>query len=259
MISRGAILLVFVAVLAAGCGGQSADQWIKQRLAPNPAADVVAIEVGRPDERREALEKLAAGSDNLAKPNVVQLFALLASDPKKEPDPMVRASAVRGLGRMTGDPVVPALQKAVTSDPSPYVRTDAAEALGRIARPECAPPLMQVLANDPQEDVRQAAATALRSFKDKTVGKALVTALADPNLAVSYKAWESLRYMTGQDFPRRQAEWNDFLTSFEDPFPLYGHPPAIRQGESQRPMFTKGPLDFLNGLFAKDAREAELQ
>jgi len=249
--------ILATAALAAGCGGQSMDQWVKERLTPQSASDrIVRIENGQADQRREGLQKLAADPAARKTASVVKLFCLVA---QTDEDPMVRSAAVRGLAEMEGDGVVAALTAVATRDKSPFVRADAAKSLGRHPGPETIAALAQVRTNDSNEDVRVAAAEALRQFKEKAAAEALVAALADSSLAVSLKAWESLRYMTGQDFARSPEPWDDFFAKIDDPFLLYGRPPALPKGRNQRPQFTKGPLDFINGLFAKDVREAELE
>jgi len=145
-----------------------------------------------------------------------------------------------------------------TRDESPYVRIDAARSLGQQKDAGAAAPLMEVLRADRMADVRVAAAEALRNFKDKAAAKALVTALDDSSLAVSRKAWESLRYMTGQNMPRKGEAWQDFFTNAGDPFASYGKPPPMPKGENQRPQFTRGPGEFIRDLFAADVNEAEL-
>ena len=244
-------------VLAGGCGGQSADQRMKQWLSPTPTV----VQVGRlrseqADERREAAQAVAADRVARQDPSVVKIFCLLA---QSDEDPMVRAAAARGLADMESEEVVPALRHAAASDGSPYVRGDAVASLGRQAKPECVPPLVRAVQGDSSAEVRTAAAAALCRFKDTAAAKALVAALDDFSLGVALKAWESLRYMTGQNLPRQVQPWNDFLASTREPFAAYGHPPPIPRGENQRPRWTKGPMDFIKGLFAKDVREAELE
>jgi HEAT repeat protein len=245
------------AALAAGCGGASADQWMKEHLSPPSTADQLArIESEQPDQRREGLQAVAADAAARKVPAVVKLFCLVA---KTDRDPMVRSAAVRGLAQMEGEDVLPALALVLAKDASPFVRCDAAVSLGRQARPGCVAPLAAALASDVNSGVRLAAAEALRNFKDKAAANALVGALDDPSLAAAMKAWESLRYMTGQNMPRKAQPWEDFLRLADDPFLAYGKPPPMPKGENQRPTFTKGPLDAIQGLFAKDPREAELQ
>ncbi|MCX5685245.1 MAG: HEAT repeat domain-containing protein, partial [Planctomycetota bacterium] len=237
-----------------GCGGQSGD-W-KEKFIPPPAGVLlVRIESDRPDDRREALQMLAADSGARQLPSVVKVFCLVARSDK---DPMVRSAAVRGLAVITGEDVSPTLSAVATHDESPYVRMDACGSLGRQKDPGAASALMEVLCADRMADVRVAAAEALRFFKDKAALKALVTALDDSSLVVSCNAWESLRYMTGQNMPRKADAWGDFLTNSENPFELYAKPPAMPKGTNQRPQFTRGPAELIRDLFKPDPQEAEL-
>jgi len=251
-------VLVMAAMLAAGgCQGKTADQWLKEKLLPTPTVVHVArIESNRPDLRREALETVAKDSSARREPSVVKLFCLVA---QTDPDALVRAAAVRGLGLMDGQEVLAVLGQAATADKDAFVRTDAAASLGLQAKPEAVPALAQVLAGDPNSDVRVAAADALRRIKSKAAAQALVVGLKDSHLAVSERSWESLRYMTGMDLPRQYGAWEDYLAASADPLLGYGSPPAMPKGQNQRPLFTKGPLEFLKELFAKDVREAELE
>ena len=244
-------------VLAGGCGGQSAGQRMKEWLSPTPTVvQIGRLRSERADERREAAQAVAADREARKDPSVVKIFCLLA---RSDEDPLVRSAAARGLADMESEEVVPALSQVAASDRSPYVRGDAVASLGRQAKPECVPPLVRTVQGDSSADVRTAAAASLRQFKDVAAAKALVAALDDSSLGVAQKAWESLRYMTGQNLPRQGRPWDDFLASTQEPFAAYGQPPPMPKGENQRPHFTKGPMDFIKGLFAKDVREAELQ
>jgi len=248
-------LLVASAIAAGGCGGGSGS-WQTRIFPPSTASQMVRIESDRPDERREALQFVAADSGARNLVSVVKVFCLVARTDK---DPMVRAAAVRGLGVMQGDEVMPTLSRVAINDQSPYVRMDAAASLGRQAQPEGMPALVQSLQGDSNSDVRMTAADSLAAYKSKSAAEALIGALRDPSLAVAQKAWQSLRYMTGQNLPRDDQAWGEYLQSADNPFVGYARPPAMPKGQNQRPQFTRGPLDFIKGLFAKDVQEAELQ
>ncbi|MBM4018497.1 MAG: HEAT repeat domain-containing protein [Planctomycetes bacterium] len=241
---------------APGCGSETSAKW-KDKFFPQPTAVyLVRIESDRADERREGLERVAADAGARRLPSVVKLFCVVA---RNDGDAMVRAAAVRGLAVMAGEDVVPTLGHVATHDESPFVRTDACRALGRQAAAGAVAPLAEVLRGDGLADVRVAAAEALRQFRDKAAAGALVGALGDSSLAVSRKAWESLRHMTGQDLPRQARPWEELLAQADNPFLGYGRPPPMPKGENQRPQFTKGPAEFIRGLFARDVREAELE
>jgi HEAT repeat protein len=257
-VAPAAVLAVVLSTLAAaGCEGPSMDQRIKSALATEPMKNIVSrIGSANPDERREALQAAAADRDTRNLPEVVKLFCAKA---RTDDDPLVRSAAVRGMGMMEGADVIPSLATVLARDGSPHVRTDAAAALGRQGKPECVAPLAASLKDEASSDVRVVVAESLRNFRDPVAGKALVTALADPSLAVNQRAWESLRYMTGQNLDREAAQWNDYLAQTADPFAAYGHPPPMPRDPSQRPHLIQGPADLFKNLFAKDPYEAELE
>jgi hypothetical protein len=251
------IATILAGVLAAGCSGPSLDQRLKSALMPEPTdAKIARIRSDNPDERREALHGVAADPKAREIPKLVEIFCLVA---KSDTDPMVRSAAVRGLADMQGENVIPALRLVATKDGSPYVRVDALAALGHQAKPEGVDPVASALQSDTNSDVRVAAAEALRNFKDKAAAQALAAALADPKLAVAVKAWESLRFMTGQNLPPQVSVWTEYLASGGDLFAAYGKPPPMPKPPSQRPTFKAGPLDGFRDLFKKDPNEAELE
>jgi hypothetical protein len=252
---RAVAVVMAAGLLAAGCGGQTADAWIKARLAPMPTREQVnRIKSDRPDDRREGLLAAASDRNARAEPAVVEVFCRKAVE---DEDPMVRSAAVRGLALMDGPQVVPSLELVATRDGSPYVRADAVTALG--GKDGGADVIMRVLRGDAVADVRVAAAGALRSFKDKAAAEALLAAMGDGSLAVAQKAWLSLRYMTGQNLPRQARVWEEYLTSPDDLFAAYGKPPPLPKEASQRENLRKGPRDLIRSLFAKDPNEAALE
>jgi len=175
-----------------------------------------------------------------------------------EPDPMTRAVAVETLGHMTGEDVVPTLRKVVMGDSNPFVRTDAATALGKQGAVEGLEVLRVALSGDKSVDVRVAAAEALCHIRDKRAAETLVVAVGDTDVAVARTAWEGLRYMTGQSLPMEAEAWRAWLAAAEEPLAHYGKAPPMPKGESQRPQLTQGVGGFIEGLFKRDVREAEL-
>jgi len=290
---RLAILVMAGMLLGAGCSGgnPSLDTWVKSKLLPMPtSARVILVQSHLPDERREALQAIAKDRKALKEESVIALFCLVAVT---DADPLVRAAAVRGLAKMenrgvriegtdggnedstlrkllknypgadaNGDgklDVLETLAYAAVNDSDHHVRADAAESLGRRVPPEGMPALVQALTNDSSVDVRIRAAEALRQFREKDAAEILVATLADRDLAVGQKAWESLRYMTGQDLPRDAQAWTEFLASAEQPFARFGKAPSLPKGENRRPHLTKGVGQFVRDLFTKDPLEAELE
>ena len=259
MTRRLAIVMTAGALLVGGCGGKnpSLDEWIKSTLLPTPtSAKIVLVASHLPDERREALQAIAKDRKALKEESVVKLFCHVARTDK---DALVRGAAVRGLVGMEGQNVLETLTHVAANDAVPHVRADAVRALGARVPPEGMAAVAGVLNGDSDADVRIAAAEALRHFRQKEAAETLVATLSDRNLTVAQKAWESLRYMTGQDLPRDGQAWTAYLASAEQPFARYGKAPPLPKGESQRPHLTKGLGEFFRGLFKKDPLEAELE
>jgi len=292
-VTRGlAILMTAGALLAGGCGGKnpSLDEWIKSTVLPTPtSAEVILVQSHLPDERREALQTIAKDRKALKEESVIALFCLVAMT---DADPLVRGAAVRGLAKMenqgvriggsdggtettlqklvsdypgadsNGDgklDVLETLSYVAVNDKDHHVRTDAVEALGRRVPPEGMPAVVEALQKDTRSDVRIMAAEALRRFRDTDAARTLVATLNDRDLAVGQKAWESLRYMTGQDLPRTPEAWTEYFASAEQPFARYGKAPKLPKGENLRPHLRTGLGEFFRSLFKKDPLEAELE
>jgi len=252
------LLAVVLGVSAAGCQGHSVSMTdlIEKITGPSTADQVVAVESTSADQRREALEEIVKDKNARQVESVTKLYCLVA---RTDPNPMVRATAVRGLASLEGDGVIPTLCDVIETDKDPYVRTDAAHALGSHDDAAAIEALIGALQDDADTDVAVAAADSLRNLQSTRATAALAEAVEDRNLAVAYTAWESLRYMTGQDLPRQREPWTAFLASAEDPFARYGRAPKLPGGESQRPHFRQGVTDFVQSLFEKDPLEAELE
>ncbi len=242
---RRAALGMGAAMLVVACGG-----------CKSLSTRVAEVGCGEPDLRREAV--LAIGEDRRAQdaPKVIRMLILVA---RNDHDPMVRAAAARALGGIEGEDVVATLVHVLGNDPSPYVRSDAAHALGRNAHPDGLDPLIDAFRSDADLDVRLAAADGLSGYRDLKAVDALIEGLRADRISVAHKAWESLRYMTGQGLPRDPGYWQNFLASTDEPFARYGRPPRLPKGVSQRPHMTQTVGGFLQGLFEEDPRAAELK
>ncbi|HUU90665.1 MAG TPA: HEAT repeat domain-containing protein, partial [Phycisphaerae bacterium] len=265
---HGLAILAAGVMLAGGCGGKnpSLDEWVKTKLLPMPtSAKVVLVQSHLPDERREALQAITKDRKALKEESVIVLFCLVAVT---DDDPLVRGAAVRGMAKMenqgvriaapessgettlqkllknypgadaNGDgklDVLETLSYAAVNDTDRHVRADAVEALGCRVPPEGMPAVVKALQNDTSPDVRIKSAETLGQFRDTDAAQTLVAMLNDRNLAVGQKAWESLRYMTGQDLARTPEVWTEYFASAEQPFARYGKAPKLPKGENRRP------------------------
>jgi hypothetical protein len=153
----------------------------------------------------------------------------------------VRAVAARGLG-LHGKPEDVPLLTPLLSDQERIVRLEAAVALQRLHNAAAIEPLADRLNSDkePEAAVRAACATALGQYATNRSLQALIAALADDSLTVTYAAHESLRTLTGQDqFTDDRREWATWERQTRTPFAM--------QRDYQYPVFHRDKrwLDYL--------------
>ena len=152
--------------------------------------------------RANATQALAA----IGEPAVPILLETL-----NNPDELVRMAAVHSLGQIKGDNrIIPALILAL-SDPEWIVRDAAALGLGDLQAVEAIPALVIAL-SDPEYGVRWSAALALGYIGSpaRDAVPALIQALSDPEQVVRQSAADALRSITGQDFGRDAAQWQQW-------------------------------------------------
>jgi HEAT repeat protein len=90
----------------------------------------------------------------------------------------------------------------------PLVRQEACAAIATIRNEEGLPSLIETL-KDPEPAVRRSALKALAAFdKNASVRRAMVDAVADKDISVSYMAHRLLSDLTGRsDVPRTKDDW----------------------------------------------------
>jgi len=148
-------------------------------------------------------------------PPYTNRYADLAS---MDPDPLVRATAIRALNQSREKSRTKLFIKSL-SDPSPLVRLEAAKALRRVPDPDAAEPLLKVLnAPDEDKDVRIAAAEALQHYKRLDVARSLVALLSNRDFGLAWQSRRSLKALTGRDLYYDDAAWLQYLTGPEKPF-----------------------------------------
>ncbi len=162
-----------------------------------------------PDVRREGIMQLVArdyGRTEL----YVDVYRKMAL---ADPDPMVRATAVRALNISRDASSTPLFVNGLNSD-NPMVRLESAKALSNMPNPAAEGPLTRI-ALDPaaDQDLRIAAIDALRHYENLDNQRRLVTLLESSPFGIAYQARESLRRMTGQDLKYNPAAWLALLTN----------------------------------------------
>lgn len=134
--------------------------------------------------------------------------------------PNVRAVAVRGLG-LHGKPEDVPLMTPLLSEKDRVVRLEAAHALQRVHNPVAIEALVEQLdpVKEPESAVRAECAIALGQYATNRSLQALIGALADDNLAVTYNAHRSLVTLTGQDqLSDDRREWVTWANESDAPF-----------------------------------------
>lgn len=180
---------------------------------PNRAARLME-DTASADARRRGINDLVRWDFAQGGPYVKRYRQIAAGDP----EPLVRATAIRALNRARDPEARPIFIDALR-DASPEVRLEAAKALNNLPDPNAAEPLTRVVANPEEDrDVRIAAADALRHYKSIEVARALIPRLAEHDFGLAWQSRRSLRTMTGRDLRYDEAAWLEYITGPEKPF-----------------------------------------
>jgi hypothetical protein len=205
------ILILAACAAAAGCqsnplGMRPGATSVLDVMADGPSpAEAVDMTLDKHDpDRRYRGTLLLANAYFAGEPLYMELFERLLDDP----DPGVRAAAVRAVGLHGTPGHVPRLA-AKLKDADPGVRAEAGRALQRIHNPLAIDALLDAmdLAKEPEAPVRVEAARALAQYPEPRVVEKLIASLADDSLAVNTATAASLRTLTGQDFGYDRAGW----------------------------------------------------
>ena len=207
-------LLVGLAVIPAGC--QSAGRGLPGLFSGGSVSALSAqAESPDPDLRREAA--LALGHRRLKGEQADNVRELLAVLLRQDTEALVRSAAAVSLGRLGGEPSVPALT-AGRADASELVRADVCRGLGMTGVSSAVAPLVGLLKQDASVDVRCAAARALGEFTEAEARQALLEALDAERMAVRTAAHKALIQSTGaKKVPPHRGAWEKWLT--EKPAP----------------------------------------
>jgi len=179
---------------------------------PNRAAKLME-ERSSADARRRGINDLVRWDFALNGPYVKRYRQIATADP----DPLVRATAIRALNRARDAEARPIFIGALR-DASVDVRMEAAKALNNLPDANAADPLVRVVTNPEEDrDVRIAAASALRHYKSLEVARALVPRLNEHDFAIAWQSRRSLRRITGKDLRYDEAAWLAYIAGPEKP------------------------------------------
>lgn len=173
------------------------------------------IDPREPDKRRKAVIYLSKREWGREKPYTDYYVDMAKSDPEY----MVRAISIRALNRSRiADES--ALYIKSLEDKNVFVRLEAAKALANMPAEKAFEPLAARLKDANEDiDVRIACADALRNFHKKEAALALVAQLKDRNFSIVWQARWTLKLMTGKDFKYSPADWLNYISASENPFP----------------------------------------
>ncbi len=209
---RRTLLMTVCVALLAGCVAEDFNA-ISDSFSPPTPGEAARMASNRydADERREGLTLLANAPFG-GTPTYVEYYRMYVVE---EHDPLVRAAAIKALGRF-GAPedaiiIIPWLSR-VTSE-SVQVRREAALALQRLHNPTVVPDLLRSLADEGEEGgVRSPVATALGQYPEGRVLSGLMLALQANKLSINLSAAESLHLLTGQSFGIDGYAWVDWYS-----------------------------------------------
>lgn len=178
-----------------------------------PTNAALSMESTLADQRRAGINDLVDRSFGKQSPYTDRYQQIAEFDP----DPTVRAVAIRALNRARDDRATRTFIQAL-SDDNWIVRLEAAKALSNVPDPQAVGPLLKVL-NNPSEqiDVKIAAAEALRHYRSLEVARALVDQLVGHDFGLAWQARQSLRFMTGTDQKYDQSAWLNYLAGSQNP------------------------------------------
>jgi hypothetical protein len=180
-----------------------------------PIRDVRMMEnAASADERRQGIYNLARRDFAQQEPYTRRYRQIAQSDP----EPTVRAAALRALNASRDKSAVPVFIAALT-DRSDLVRLQAAKALSNVPDASAAEPLSRVLGNQAEtRDVRIAASEALRHYRDLGVARVLVGTVSGRDFSIAWQSRWSLKILTGKDLGYSERAWLEYLAGPDKPF-----------------------------------------
>ncbi len=206
------ILAPLLLFILTGCGAMRNVGEIMTGNTPEKNAKMME-DPSSADQRREGMVYLADHEFGRNPPYTTRHQQIAA----KDPDPLVRATAVRSLNISRDKTATKVFIKAL-SDPSPLVRLEGAKALYRLPDPEAVDKLLALTKSaDENKDIRIAAAEALQHYKRLDVGRTLIGLLNTKDFALAWQARRTLKRLTGKDLNYNESAWLDLITGPSKP------------------------------------------
>lgn len=201
--------LTGIAVLNFGCQSASPRRSVARRVDSIPMALESIRSATNPVERRAAYVYLG-NPDHYAgdRERMDEVVEILNLEMKEETNPHARAVIVGCLGRLGSEKSWVGIHQAA-ADQSPTVRRAACEVFADVGSDQAVAKLDSILAGDSSADVRLVAAAALGRVKTRAAAEALLSGLADENIALRHRCRESLRNILGTDHAEDVAQWRE--------------------------------------------------
>jgi len=161
------------------------------------------------DAKRTTIRSLGRSASRLDRLDSEQSVARLSEILREDDLPLARIEAARALGQCRHDRAVAALVGGL-QDEEKEVRIAVCTALAETGSEKAISPLATSLGSETEASVRLAAARGLGEFRNPAAVQALVTVLDDRSPALQYRAIESLRKSSGEDFGGDVDQWRAF-------------------------------------------------
>jgi HEAT repeat protein len=212
MTRPGTILLLLLTLCSGGC---QAVQKVSDYFSGNTPGRYARMMEDEEfaDNRRKGINGLVA-RDFARRPPYTTRYQQIAQN---DPDPLVRATAIRALNRARDKTQIPMYVKALDDD-SELVRLEAAKALVNMPDESAITPLEKIV-NRPDEnrDVRIAATDALRHYRNQEVARTLIAQLNERDFGVAWQAHRSLKKITGRDLRYDASAWLGLISGPDKP------------------------------------------
>ena len=173
----------------------------------------MTTDVQSADNRRVGLYRLVEYPFAQKPPYTTRYEQMARSDP----DPTVRAAAIRSCNRAR-DTHASGIFIAALTDENEMVRLEGVKGLANIPDASASAPLLKLASDvDQNRDVRIAATDALKYYRSIEIGRALANLMSDRDFAVAWQSRRSLCYMTHRDFKMDQSAWLTYIAGPDKP------------------------------------------
>jgi hypothetical protein len=237
-----AFVLLVSLVCTAGCNGTKS--WFRSTSEDYTLALPEDLSTSPPDERREAVVRLAESHRVDSEATYQVLDAVARTDPLSQ----IRCIAIRALGQYEDDRPFATLQTILkatdeSTDALPGdddVRWEATVAMVALIQQGLLPDasrdavrdlLIRLLDEDPSRNVKLSAIEGLGCIHDNAVFSPLIYALRSKDFAIASQAERALIALTGVTHHCDPDAWETWVANAQTPFANAGHIPEDAIGE----------------------------